>query len=175
MTPLGRPSLSRWRATYGSDSCAFGAVVLLAANAFAYRRPMACSGLSRREVVWAACSAAVLSFAPRARARTAVPSDAEAQQAHAKGACGSLGPGTGLREGRGWVVSMMPGRHEFRVQGGGAVYLTAAKLRSVLDFDIGRPYYIVIEGAAPGAVLEWRILSSDWGPVSRYFLYPPSG
>lgn len=70
---------------------------------------------------------------------------------------------------------MMPGKHEFRVRGGGAVYLTAAKLQEGMDFDIGRPYYIVIEAAAPGAVLEWRIMGSDWGPVSKYFLYPPKG
>ena len=26
----------------------------------------------------------------------------------------------------------------------------------------------------PDAVLEWRILGSEWGPVSKYFLYPPT-
>ena len=107
-------------------------------------------------------------------ARPPVPGDAEAQQAHAKGACGQLGPGTGLRDGKGWVVSMMPGKHEFRVRGGGDVYLTTARVKSTLDFDIGRLYYISVEGARPDAVLEWRILGSDWGPVSKYFLYPPS-
>jgi len=107
-------------------------------------------------------------------ARPPVPSDAEAQQAHAKGACGQLGPGTGLRDGKGWVVSMMPGKHEFRVRGGGQVYLTTARIKSALDFDIGRLYYISVEGAPPNAVLEWRILGSEWGPVSKYFLYPPT-
>ena len=101
-------------------------------------------------------------------------SDAEAQQAHAKGACGQLGPGTGLRDGKGWVVSMMPGKHEFRVRGGGQVYLTTARVKSTLDFDIGRLYYISVEAAPPNAVLEWRILGSEWGPVSKYFLYPPT-
>ena len=85
-----------------------------------------------------------------------------------------MGPGTGLRAGRGWVVSMMPGRHEFRMRGGGEVYLTAARFKGAMDFDIGRPYYIVIERAAPDAVLEWRYVGSDWSPVSKYFLYPPS-
>jgi hypothetical protein len=103
-----------------------------------------------------------------------VPSDAEAQQAHAKGACGQLGPGTGLRDGKGWVVSMMPGKHEFRVRGGGQVYLTTARVKSALDFDIGRLYYISVEDAPRDAVLEWRILGSEWGPVSKYFLYPPT-
>jgi len=107
-------------------------------------------------------------------ALSAVPTDQEAQRAHSQGSCGSLGPGSGLKDGVGWVVSMLPGRHEFRVRGGGAVYVTVAK-KSVLDFDAGRPYYIVIEGAKPGAVLEWKIPGSDWGPVSKYFLYPPQG
>jgi hypothetical protein len=69
---------------------------------------------------------------------------------------------------------MLPGRHEFRVRGGGTVYLTAARAKSALDFDPARPYFIVIEGAQPGAVLEWKIRDSDWAPVSKYFLYPPT-
>jgi hypothetical protein len=105
------------------------------------------------------------------RAQSAVPTDGEAQRAHAQGSCGSLGPGSGLRDGKGWVVSMLPGRHLFRVRGG-HVYVTVAR-QSAVDFDAGRPYYIVIEGAAPNAVLEWKIPGSDWGPVSKYFLYPP--
>ncbi len=111
------------------------------------------------------CTNVALAFAP-------VPSDLEAQQAHAQGSCGKLGPGTGLKNGKGWIVSMMPGRHEFRMRGGGKVLLTVAK-KTVMDFDIGRPYYIVIEDAAPGAMLEWKIPGSDWVPVSKYFLYPP--
>ena len=118
--------------------------------------------------------AALALVASSTSARPPVPSDAEAQQAHAKGACGQLGPGTGLRDGKGWVVSMMPGKHEFRVRGGGQVYLSTARVRSTLDFDIGRLYYISVEGAPADAVLEWRILGSEWGPVSKYFLYPPT-
>src|SRR5438270_2083967 len=120
-----------------------------------------------------ALSAALIVAASATCARSPVPTDVEAQQAHAKGACGQLGPGSGLREGKGWVVSMMPGKHEFRVRGGGQVYLTTAKVKSTLDFDVGRLYYISVEGAAPDAVLEWRIMGSEWGPVSKYFLYPP--
>lgn len=111
-------------------------------------------------------------LAVEAHALVPAPTDQEAQRAHAQGSCGKLGTGTGLKDGKGWVVSMMPGRHEFRVRGGGQVYLTVAR-KAVLDFDVGRPYYIVVEGAAPGAVLEWKIPGSDWGPVSKYFLYPP--
>lgn len=102
------------------------------------------------------------------------PSDQQAQKAHAAGSCGSLGPGTGLLDGKGWIVSMLPGKHEFRMRGGGHVFLTVARMKS-MDFDAGRPYYIAIEGAAPGSTLEWKIPGSDWGPVSKYFLYPPQG
>ncbi|MDQ6685057.1 MAG: hypothetical protein M3Z16_08015 [Pseudomonadota bacterium] len=98
--------------------------------------------------------------------------DWQAQNEHQQGRCGTLGPGTGLVEGKGWVVSMLPGRHQFRMRGGGAVYLTAAR-QSGVDFDIGRLYYIVIEGAPAGAVLEWKMLGRDWQPVGRTFLYPP--
>ncbi|HWI11136.1 MAG TPA: hypothetical protein VNU48_07390 [Burkholderiaceae bacterium] len=111
-------------------------------------------------------------FAANAHALIPVPSDQEAQRAHAQGSCGKLGPGSGLKDGKGWIVSMLPGKHQFRVRGGGKVYLTVAR-QSVVDFDVGRPYYIVIEDAAPGAVLEWKIPGSEWGPVSKYFLYPP--
>jgi hypothetical protein len=52
--------------------------------------------------------------------------------------------------------------------------VTVAK-KTTLDFDAGRPYYIVIDSSPPGAVLEWKIPGSDWGPVSKYFLYPPQG
>jgi hypothetical protein len=115
---------------------------------------------------------ALLLSAANAWALAPVPTDQEAQRAHAQGSCGSLGPGSGLKNNKGWIVSMLPGKHEFRVRGGGKVYLTTAR-QSVGDFDAGRLYYIVIEDAAPNAVLEWKIPGSDWGPVSKYFLYPP--
>ncbi len=114
----------------------------------------------------------LLFCAVNAAALAPVPTDQEAQRAHAQGSCGRLGPGSGLKDGKGWIVSMLPGKHEFRVRGGGKVLLTVAR-QSVLDFDVGRPYYIVIEGAAPNAQLEWKIPGSEWGPVSKYFLYPP--
>jgi len=106
-------------------------------------------------------------------AQAASSADWKAQDAHQQGSCGSLGPGTGLQGGKGWVVSMLPGKHEFRVRGGGSISLTTAR-QTVVDFDVGRPYYIVIEGAAPGAVLEWKMLGRDWQPVPRTFLYPPT-
>jgi hypothetical protein len=112
--------------------------------------------------------------APGAMALAPPPSDAVAQKAHAQGSCGSLGPGSGLAGNKGWVVSMLPGKHEFRVRGGGAVYLTTARRLNALDFDAGRPYFIAVEGAPPNAVLEWKVPGSDWGPVSKYFLYPPT-
>ena len=94
-----------------------------------------------------------------------------AQRAHAQGTCGSLGPGSGLSGDKGWVVSMVPGRHAFRVRGGGAALVTVAR-QSVVDVDAGRPYYIVVEGAPPGAVLEWKVPGSDWSPIETTFLYP---
>ena len=108
-----------------------------------------------------------------ALAHAASSADWKAQEDHQQGSCGSLGPGTGLVSGKGWVVSMLPGKHEFRVRGGGSVYLTTAR-QSVVDFDVGRPYYIVIEGASPNAVLEWKMLGRDWQPVAKTFLYPPT-
>ena len=102
------------------------------------------------------------------------PTDQDAQRAHAQGSCGSMGPGTGLSGNKGWIVSMLPGKHELRVRGGsGRVFLTAAK-QSILDFDAGRPYYVVVEGAGPAPVLEWKLPGSDWGVVSKYFMYPLS-
>ena len=115
---------------------------------------------------------ALLLCANSAQALSPAPTDEQAQRAHAQGSCGKLGPGSGLKDGKGWIVSMLPGKHEFRVRGGGRVLLTVAR-KTAMDFDAGRPYYIVIEDAAPGAVLEWKIPGSDWGPVSRFFLYPP--
>jgi hypothetical protein len=105
-------------------------------------------------------------------AGVAPPGDAEAQKAHAQGSCGSMGPGSGLKDGKGWIVSMLPGKHEFRVRGGGVAYLTVAR-KTELDVDPGRPYYIVLEKAPADAQLEWRIMGGPWAPVSKYFLYPP--
>lgn len=123
-----------------------------------------------------ACAVAIaLVPATGAFALKPAPSDSQAQQAHAQGSCGSLGPGTGLgTEGRGWIVSMLPGPHEFRMVGGGKVGVTVLKA-SRADFDAGRPYYIVVEGAPAEGHLQWKVPGSDWGPVSKLFLYPPSG
>jgi|SRR5215472_1830645 hypothetical protein len=121
-----------------------------------------------------AASALLVVVASAAAARSPLPSDVQAQQAHAQGACGQLAPGTGLKDGKGWVASMMPGRHEFRVRGGGEVYLTAARVKSTLDFDVGRLYTISVEHAPADAVLEWRNVGTDWAPVAKTFLYPPT-
>ena len=96
------------------------------------------------------------------------------QLAHAQGSCGSLGPGTGLVDDRGWIVSMLPGAHALRVRGVGSVYLTAARMTQ-MDFDAGRPYYLALEGTNPASVLEWKVPGKDWSPVAKTFLYPPQG
>ena len=69
---------------------------------------------------------------------------------------------------------MLPGHHEVRVSGGGAAYLTAARISS-MDFDAGRPYYVVIEGAQARSTLEWKVPGQGWSPVPTAFLYPPQG
>lgn len=102
------------------------------------------------------------------------PTQDQLQRAHAAGSCGSLGPGTGLRDGKGWIVSMLPGRHEVRIRGQGAVYLTVAKM-TAMDFDAGRPYYIVADGLRPNSVIEWKVPGKGWAPVGKTFLYPPQG
>ena len=114
----------------------------------------------------------VLLAAASSAAETDSRTDANAQAAHATGLCGSLGPGSGLRDGKGWVVSMLPGRHQLRVRGAGTVNLTVAKLQA-MDFDAGRPYYITLERSSPNSVLEWKTPGSDWAPIPRQFLYPP--
>lgn len=119
--------------------------------------------------------AAALTAAVSADATTAVPSSGQkAQDAHGQGSCGTMGPGTGLSGNKGWVVSMLPGKHQFRVRGGvGQVFVTVAR-QSTVDADAGRPYYIVVEGAGPSPQIEWKVPGRDWAAVSNYFLYPIS-
>lgn len=122
----------------------------------------------------AAVAATVLALGPMAAARpgAALVAGVDPNVAHARGSCGSLGPGSGLRDHKGWVVSMLPGRHAFRTRNGGSVYVTVAK-QTALDFDAGRPYFIVVEGALPSTVLEWKTPRSDWAEIPTNFLYPP--
>ncbi len=103
----------------------------------------------------------VTCWATDARCINLPPSDQEAQAAHAAGQCGSMGPGTGLKGGTGWVVSMFPGKHQFRSFGGTVT-------PSEIDMDIGRPYKITMTGIW----LEWKVPGSTWGATSKYFLYP---
>ena len=78
------------------------------------------------------------------------PTDAQAQLAHSRGSCGSWGPGTGLGpDGRGWIVSMLPGRHEFRVVGEGTAGVTYQHLM-VMDFNAGQPYEFTMVSAPAG-------------------------
>ena len=98
--------------------------------------------------------------------------DSDLQKIHSQGSCGTMRPGTGLSGNKGWIVSMIPGKHEFRVRGNrGHVFVTVAR-KSILDFDAGRPYYIVVEGAGEAPALEWKVPGSDWAPVAKAFLYP---
>ena len=156
-------------------ACAgFDGVRVDATDRLRYGSAMPRVNAQRRRALQILGSAGWLLAAGSSAARSPVSAEMEAQQAHGRGACGRLGPGSGLLAGRGWVASMLPGRHEFRVRGGGEVFLTAARFPSAMDFEPGRLYFISVEGARPEALLEWRILGSDWAPVSKYFLYPPS-
>jgi hypothetical protein len=111
----------------------------------------------------------VVTMAPHAKSLL----QGQPQRAHAAGTCGSLGPGTGLRGGKGWIVSMLPGRHEVRVRGSGSVYLTVAK-KTKMDFDAGRLYYIVADGLQSDSLIEWKVPGGkDWAIVATTFLYPP--
>jgi hypothetical protein len=67
---------------------------------------------------------------------------------------------------------MLPGQHEVRIRGEGAAYLTVAR-RQKMDFDAGRPYYIVLERATASSILEWKVPGSGWAAVPKSFLYPP--
>ena len=143
----------------------------------ATRRPAGADRPARAGLLMKALAlAALLSLvATSACALAPVPSDEQAQEAHRLGQCGTPGPGTGLTVtptgSRGWVVSMLPGPHEFRIVGVGAVGVTLVK-KTRLDIDAGRPYFIVIDGSSMQGRLEWKVPGSDWGPVSRYFLSP---
>lgn len=132
---------------------------------------MKSSALRRRTRAGLCLACGLLTFAVEGQPTT---NAVRAQSAHAQGTCGSLGPGTGLVQGKGWIVSMLPGTHELRIVGGGEVFLTAARLRS-WSFDAGRPYYISIEGSGPRATLEWKVPGKGWAAVPTTFLYPPQG
>lgn len=106
--------------------------------------------------------------------RGTTSADHRAQASHEQGSCSSMGPGTGLSGSSGWIVSMIPGKHEFRVRGGkGRVSLTAADLSNI-DFDAGRPYYIRVDGASPNAAIEWKLPGGNWSVIPTVFLYPLS-
>ena len=44
--------------------------------------------------------------------------------------------------------------------------------QSVVDLEVGRPYYLVVEGAGLASVSEWEIPGSDSVVVSNYSVYP---
>jgi hypothetical protein len=97
----------------------------------------------------------------------------EMQHEHASGVCGSMAPGTGLtwmdkHEVRGWVASMMLGKHELRVRGTGAVE------PQVVDFEPTSNRYVSLKltGVEKDSVLEWKIPGArNWEKVPTAFLY----
>lgn len=111
-------------------------------------------------------------FVGTSAAAVAQSTGSDVQSTHMQGNCGSMGVGTGLSGTKGWIVSMLPGKHEVRIRSGtGRVFLTTAKLTS-MDFDAGRPYYITMEGISISSIIEWKVPNADWSDVPKQFLYP---
>jgi hypothetical protein len=88
----------------------------------------------------------------------------EALAFHTAGLCKMAEPGLGItrKDGKGWIVSSLPGEHVIRT---GSVSL-------VLDMTPGQPYRI----QAPGGAVEWcpRFVPPGrdaCGPVPPAFLY----
>jgi hypothetical protein len=103
----------------------------------------------------------------------------DAQTAHKLGHCGSNmkpGPGLSSLEGgtvqAGWVASMIPGQHEFRVRGAGSVWVLE-KGHNVATIETAHTVVIHATGLTPQSVIEWRPPGArSFEPIPREFLYP---
>jgi hypothetical protein len=110
-------------------------------------------------------------------ARAALPpvTDAEALEFHASGHCSMMDPGTGIQsraDGRGWILSSLPGKHRIYAIGGTVVLQAGG---DSLDMDVGRPYKITVTPAT--AQVQWCPQFApqgrdSCGPVPQSFLYP---
>lgn len=112
---------------------------------------------------WVAMASALLAAHLAAAAEPPV-TQAEALAFHAGGRCSMMEPGHGLSrpDGRGWIVSSLPGEHVIR----------NGSTSTLLDMTPGRAYPI----KAPGGVVEWcpRFVPpgrTACGPVPPAFLY----
>jgi len=106
---------------------------------------------------------------------------AAAERAIAAAVCGAWKPGAGLTTAgnvrRGWIHSVIPGRHELHVKGGSVLIHN----RVATGFDqragtspgfITERYYPITVAAPAGAVLMWTRPDGVIEPVPTKFLYP---
>lgn len=103
--------------------------------------------------------------------------EVDAFQSVTKGMCGTLGLGTGLVNGRGWVHQPIPGNVLLKLSGGGTITRHStmpAVPELTLDMYAGKPYYIEVNAPA-GSRLMWKVPGYAWGPVPIGFQLPPSG
>jgi hypothetical protein len=115
--------------------------------------------------------AIVLALASSAAFAAPPVTSAEALQFHEKTLCGPSGkPGTGLRraDGHGWVISPLPGKHEFYAEGGEVS-------PAVIDMTPSEAYKIRV--LPKGAKVQWcpveaRLAGRDrCGPVPDELLW----
>ena len=102
-------------------------------------------------------------------AHGASSADWEAQETHRQGSCGSLGPGEGGKGRLGRLDASRQARisRPRRRLGLPRRQVERGRLRC-------RPAVLHRHrGAAPGALLERKMLGRDWQPVAKTFLYPP--
>ena len=119
-----------------------------------------------------AAALALLLACTTAHATPPVTQD-EAVAFHTSGLCQMTEPGEGLKDGRGWVLSMFPGRHLIYARGG-AVSTLDGKVAMFFDMDAGRPYQIKV--SPPDAPVYWCVPyvqkgRDRCGAVPTAFLY----
>lgn len=127
------------------------------------------------------CGAASVSAQVRTMDKPAF-TEADAVRAVDAGACGPLGLGTGLVDGKGWLHQPIPGKVLIRtVSAAGTLQTIAMKNSGVapqhqieLDMYAGKPHYITVQWAMSNDRLEWKVPGHAWGPVPIGFQLPPA-
>ena len=101
--------------------------------------------------------------------------DAYALKAIASGECQKLPFGSGLRNGRGWVHSPIPGNVQVWMLEGGTVSTIGQPegAEVVLDMRPGRQNPITTHPASPTDRLMWKVPGFMPGPVPPGFQLPP--
>ena len=102
--------------------------------------------------------------------------EADAFQSVAAGMCGTLGLGTGLVAGRGWLHQPIPGPVELRLIGSGTITrnpIIPPEKSVVIDMEAGRPYMVIINAPASSRLI-WKVPGHEWGLVPVGFQLPPA-